>query len=123
MIPVCLGWADNGWRGAFSGNSEVADYADLARLTHVTRSRITQIMRLLLLTPDIQEALLLQPLSNVGRAAIHERIIRPIAAILDWRMQRMMWQEIKTEPSASPWQNGMTLDLRIRLNAIGRGAF
>ena len=33
---------------------EVADYADLARLTHVSRARISQIMNLTLLAPDIQ---------------------------------------------------------------------
>ena len=31
--------------------------ADLARLGHVTRARITQIMNLLMLAPDIQEAI------------------------------------------------------------------
>ena len=73
---------------------EVADYADLARLAHVTRSRITQIMKLLHLAPDIQEELL-QPLSNAGNPAIHERMIRPIVAIPDWRKQRRMWHETK----------------------------
>jgi len=37
---------------------EVRDYADLARLGHVTRARMSQIMNLLLLAPDIQEQLL-----------------------------------------------------------------
>ena len=38
---------------------EVRDYADLARLGQVTRARITQIMNLLNLAPDIQEDILL----------------------------------------------------------------
>ena len=38
---------------------EVRDYADLARLGYVTRARLTQVMNLLLLAPDIQERLLL----------------------------------------------------------------
>ena len=82
---------------------EVANYADLARLAHVTRSRITQIMELLLLAPDIQEDLLFLPLSNGGRAVIHERMVRPIIAVVDWRRQgecgrgsgpctRLMWR-------------------------------
>ena len=33
----------------------VADYAELARLGHVTRARMTQITNLLHLAPDIQE--------------------------------------------------------------------
>lgn len=37
---------------------EVTDYAELARLAHVTRARITQIMNLRMLAPDIQEAIL-----------------------------------------------------------------
>ncbi len=37
---------------------EVRDYAELARLAQVTRARITQVMNLNLLSPEIQEALL-----------------------------------------------------------------
>jgi len=39
-------------------SGEVRDYADLARLGYVTRARITQVMNLLLLAPDIQEKIL-----------------------------------------------------------------
>src|SRR5215510_8373808 len=39
----------------------VRDYAEFARLGHVTRARITQIMNLLHLAPDIQEHLLFLP--------------------------------------------------------------
>ena len=38
-----------------------ADYADLARLGGVTRARMTQIMNLLNLAPDIQEQILFLP--------------------------------------------------------------
>lgn len=37
---------------------ELADYAELARLAHVYSARITQIMNLLHLAPDIQETIL-----------------------------------------------------------------
>jgi hypothetical protein len=37
---------------------EVRHYADLARLGYVTRTRITQVMNLLNLAPDIQEEIL-----------------------------------------------------------------
>src|ERR1035437_129673 len=40
----------------------IRDYAELARLGRVTRARITQIMKLLDLAPDIQEQILLLPL-------------------------------------------------------------
>jgi hypothetical protein len=42
---------------------EVHDYADLARLGFVSRARITQIMNLLNLAPDIQESFCLRRLS------------------------------------------------------------
>jgi hypothetical protein len=74
---------------------EVADYADLARLAHVTRARITQIMNLNHLAPDIQEDLLNLPLSDGGRDQIRERMLRSIAAIPDWGKQRRMWEEVK----------------------------
>jgi hypothetical protein len=37
------------------------DYAELARLGHVTRARMTQIMKLLDLAPDLQEKILFLP--------------------------------------------------------------
>ncbi len=70
---------------------EVADYADIARLGHVTRARVTQIMNLLCLAPDIQEAILILPLTIKGRDTIREHHVRPILTILDWRKQRVLW--------------------------------
>jgi len=75
---------------------EVADYAELARLAHVTRARMTQIMNLLLLAPDIQEELLFLPMTNGSRAPIRERMVRPVAAISDWGRQRKAWGEVRT---------------------------
>ena len=39
----------------------VSDQAELARLGHVSRARLTQIMNLLCLAPDIQEQILFLP--------------------------------------------------------------
>jgi len=75
----------------------VADYAELARLAHVTRARMTQIMNLLHLAPDIQEEILFLPRTDGGRAAIHERTLRPITAVVDWRKQRRMWKQVLAE--------------------------
>lgn len=72
----------------------VADQAELARLGHVTRARLTQIMNLLHLAPDIQEALLFLPRVERGPDQVHERQIRPIVAVSDWRKQRRMWNSI-----------------------------
>jgi len=70
---------------------EVRDYADLARLGHVTRARVTQIMNLLNLAPDIQEALLFLPPIEAGRDMIKEWQVRPIAAEPTWSKQRRAW--------------------------------
>ncbi len=72
----------------------VADQAELASLGHVTRARLTQIMNLLCLAPDIQEAILFLPLVERGRDAVTERELRPIAALADWRKQRREWERL-----------------------------
>jgi hypothetical protein len=73
---------------------EVADYADIARLGHVTRARVTQIMNLLCLAPDIQESILFLPRTDRGRDPMREHQVRPILTILDWRKQRRLWSAI-----------------------------
>lgn len=74
---------------------EVTDYAELARLAMVTRARMSQIMSLLLLAPDIQEEILFLPRSGGGRDPIREKAVRPIASVPDWRKQRVMWRDLK----------------------------
>jgi hypothetical protein len=74
---------------------EVRDYADLARLGHVTRARVTQIMNFLNLAPDIQEELLFLPPINAGRDVIKEWQVRPIAAEPEWRKQRRTWRNLQ----------------------------
>ena len=71
----------------------VSDYAELARAGHVTRARITQIMDLNLLAPDIQEAILALPCTVNGRDPIRERNIRRISASFDWKQQRARWRQ------------------------------
>ena len=70
---------------------KVRDQSELARLAHVTQPRITQIMNLNHLAPDIQEELLFLPLVAEGRDQIHEKMLRPIAAEVEWRRQRERW--------------------------------
>ena len=74
---------------------EVADYAELARLALVTRARMTQIMSLVLLAPDIQEEILYLPRVEGSRDSVAEKMVRPIAAVPDWRKQRVMWRALK----------------------------
>ena len=70
---------------------DVKDQAELARVGRVSRARLTQIMNLLNLAPDIQEELLFLPRFERGRDPVTERELRPIAAVADWRKQRRMW--------------------------------
>ena len=73
---------------------EVRDYAELARLGHVTRARVTQIMNLLNLAPSIQEALLFLPEMTGGRDPVKEWQVRPMAAVVGWGRQRRMWRNL-----------------------------
>lgn len=79
---------------------EVRDYAELAELGHVTRARVTQIMNLLGLAPDIQEALLFLPTVEEGREPIKEWMVRPIAATPEWAKQRRLWREISSRSAS-----------------------
>jgi hypothetical protein len=66
---------------------EVKDYAELARLGHVTRARVTQIMNLLNLSPNVQEWLLFLPLTAMGPDEVKEWQIRPALAHQLWERQ------------------------------------
>jgi hypothetical protein len=73
---------------------EAKDYAELARLGHVTRARLTQVMNLTLLAPDLQEALLFLPPVAAGRDPVKEWQVRPIAAEPVWAEQRRLWRRL-----------------------------
>jgi len=51
-------------------------------------------MGLLLLAPDMQEAILFLPPTDGLRSPIGERTVRPICAVLDWCRQRKMWGDL-----------------------------
>ena len=72
----------------------VADQAELARLGHVSRARLTQIMNLLNLAPNIQEEILFLPPCERGRDPVTERDLRPMAAEVDWGKQKGMWNSL-----------------------------
>jgi hypothetical protein len=73
----------------------VRDYGQIARLGHVTRARLSQIMNLRLLAPDIQEEVLFLPRVLRGRDPITERDLRAIVAEADWSEQRGMWGRVR----------------------------
>ncbi len=55
---------------------------------------MTQIMNLLMLAPDIQEAILFLPRVESGRDPINLPRVQRIALTPDWRKQRKMWGEL-----------------------------
>lgn len=70
----------------------VADQAELARLGHVSRARLTQVMNLLCLAPDIQEEILFLPETVRGRVVITEKQLRTLVGIAGWQKQRSAWR-------------------------------
>ncbi len=74
---------------------EAKDYADLARLTCLSRERISQIVRLNYLAPDIQVELLYLAPTTGGRFPISETALRKIANLLSWADQRREWKALK----------------------------
>jgi hypothetical protein len=71
----------------------IRNYATLARLGHVSRARISQIIALLDLAPDIQEDILFLPPTVRGRDGMTLRELQPITRTLDWRRQRALWRK------------------------------
>ena len=65
----------------------IPDYAAAARALGVTRARVTQLMNLLLLAPEIQGRI------AVGELAISERDLRQVSAEPDWSKQLDLIQE------------------------------
>jgi hypothetical protein len=72
----------------------VANQAELALLGHVSRTRITQIMNLVLLAPDVQEAILFLTEEDCGPEGLYLRDVQPIAAVPNWRRQRRLWARL-----------------------------
>ena len=70
---------------------EVKDYADLARLGFVTRARLTQIMNLTLLAPDIQEEVLFGFAEKHRPMHRGEAALRRIISFTFWPDQRSQW--------------------------------
>jgi hypothetical protein len=68
----------------------VQDYAELARLGGVSRARISQVMDLLNLAPEIQEGILFLPRAVSGRDPVTERELRSLLRTVDWGDQRRM---------------------------------
>lgn len=76
-------------------SGDARDSADLARLGGLTRERISQIMKLLWLAPEIQMDILYLPPTPGGRFPISEVAMRKIADRLAWPEQQEEWVSLK----------------------------
>jgi DNA invertase Pin-like site-specific DNA recombinase len=74
----------------------VSDYAVLAALGRVSRARVTQIMNLLNLAPDIQEQILFLSLETAEQCGICEQSIRRLSSLLRWNEQRAQWEALNS---------------------------
>lgn len=74
---------------------KIADQSQLALAAHISQPRMTQIMNLLHLAPDIQEELLFLPPLFEGRSPINEKTLRPLSAKISWAEQRRFWQRLR----------------------------
>ncbi|MGN6106860.1 MAG: hypothetical protein ACTHU0_17255 [Kofleriaceae bacterium] len=74
---------------------EFVDFADMARQLGFTRARVTQLMDLLLLAPEVQEKVLSLE-APAGRQPLSERGLREaLLGTLDWQEQRQRWEGLR----------------------------
>ena len=81
----------------------IINQSELAHYGQISTTRMSQIMWLDNLAPDIQEQILDLPRTVQGRDAILEREVRPIAKTHDWSQQRAMWATLRKRiPTSNP---------------------
>ncbi len=95
------------------------DFAQLAVLCHVSRARISQVMNLLNLAPDLQETILFLPLTQGERETVPEREVRAIALEPDWGRQRERWKALcEGHSSIAPESREVTKGSHAQTTAI-----
>jgi hypothetical protein len=73
---------------------EVRNHADLARLGCISRERMSQLMMLAWLAPDIQREVLRLSKTPGGRFPVSETSLRLIARLPAWDEQLARWEEL-----------------------------
>ncbi|AMV30495.1 hypothetical protein VN12_00165 [Pirellula sp. SH-Sr6A] len=79
---------------------EVSDMVELADREQVTQPRMSQIMALNQLAPEIQEQLLFLPRLSVGKPEISEKSLRKIIMLEEWEEQRYLFETVFGTPSS-----------------------
>jgi Recombinase zinc beta ribbon domain len=72
----------------------VRNYRDVAEAGQISRARMSQIMRLSDLAPEIQEELLFLPKTVAGPDRFTEKSLRQIARSIDWDWQRKQFRAL-----------------------------
>jgi hypothetical protein len=80
---------------AMVNRGEVRDRTELAERFGFARARISQLLDLLLLAPDIQEELLFLEVT-AGRDPIHEHALRQVVRTPLWTEQRARWTRLQS---------------------------
>jgi len=75
-------------------SGQVRDYAEFARVGRVSRARVSQILKLLMLAPSMQEYILLLPPRNPGEEIITERDLRSVVREPRWDRQRILFEKL-----------------------------
>jgi len=80
------------WRRQIDAG-EVENQAEIARREGITRARVSQVVSLLRLAPQIQDHILSLP-DQAQRSVLSERALRPIAQLKDQSIQTTRFQEL-----------------------------
>lgn len=80
------------WK-ALLESGKITSQAKIARKEGITRARVTHIMGMLRLDPQIQEQIQSIP-DGVHRSSLTERMLRPITAITDYHDQNLEFQKL-----------------------------
>ena len=81
----------------FIRDGVIKDQSELAQYANITTARMTHIMSLTNLAPDIQEAILFLPRVELGPDTVREIEVRWIARVMDCGVQRS-WLMIYSAP-------------------------
>ena len=79
---------------------EVESMAELARLGRVSRARITQVMDLLMLAPEIQEEVLMLPPVTATEGPVTMRDLQRVARAIEWGEQRRTIRSAAISPTS-----------------------
>jgi hypothetical protein len=75
--------------------SSAEGVSDILRAGQISRTRLSQILRLRDLAPAIQEEILFLPKTLAGRDPITERALRRLAHVTDWQLQVQQFRSLK----------------------------